>query len=602
MEIQDIILKISELETRINDLPQGSIGIKNIKGNTYYYLRYNENGKRVEQYIDFSILPEITEKIELRKKLELELKELRKKISHKINKKNSNLYGFISNILIGKELKDFVIGVSKYKKRKCFEQIQNYIYNDLYDKVLILYGLRRTGKTTLIRQTILEMNDVDFNKTAFIQVKSSDTLGDLNKDLRKLKIMGYSYVFIDEVTLLEDFIEGAALFSDIYASSGMKIVLSGTDSLGFVFAKNDQLYDRSILLHTTFIPYYEFEYVLGIKGINEYIRYGGTMSLSGIKYNHDFVFNNKENVDEYIDTSIARNIQHSLKYYRDGNHFRHLQELYENNELTNIINRVVEDINHRFTKEVLTKEFKSSDLSLSSRNLRSDKISPITILDEIDKSKFNDRLKEMLEIIDINEQTITLDETHALEIKEYLTLLDLIYEINERSFPSVNDIKKNVVIAQPGLRYAQAQSLVESLLLDKKFDDLSLEEREYVFLRILNEIKGRMMEDIVLLETKIAKNGKDVFKLKFAIGEFDMVVFDPTTLSCEIYEVKYSEDIVSEQYKHLIDEEKIRLTENKFGIITNKNVIYRGQTTKIDNIQYINIEEYLNSLYNMKIS
>ena len=50
---------------------------------------------------------------------------------------------------------------------------------------------------------------------------------------------GFRYVFIDEVTLLSDFIEGAALFSDIFASSGMKIVLSGTDSLGFLFAEDD---------------------------------------------------------------------------------------------------------------------------------------------------------------------------------------------------------------------------------------------------------------------------------------------------------------------------------------------------------------------------
>ena len=48
---------------------------------------------------------------------------------------------------------------------------------------------------------------------------------------------GYKYVFIDEVTLIEDFIEGAALFSDIFAACGMKIVLSGTDSLGFFFPR-----------------------------------------------------------------------------------------------------------------------------------------------------------------------------------------------------------------------------------------------------------------------------------------------------------------------------------------------------------------------------
>ena len=35
----------------------------------------------------------------------------------------------------------------------------------------------------------------------------------------------------------------------------MKIVLSGTDSLGFMFTKDEALYDRCIMCHTTFIPY-----------------------------------------------------------------------------------------------------------------------------------------------------------------------------------------------------------------------------------------------------------------------------------------------------------------------------------------------------------
>ena len=52
---------------------------------------------------------------------------------------------------------------------------------------------------------------------------------------------------------MEDFIEGAALFSDVFAACGMKIVLSGTDSLGFLFTEDEQLYDRCILMHTTFI-------------------------------------------------------------------------------------------------------------------------------------------------------------------------------------------------------------------------------------------------------------------------------------------------------------------------------------------------------------
>ena len=70
----------------------------------------------------------------------------------------------------------------------------------------------------------------------------------------------------------------------------MKVVLSGTDSLEFIFTEDEQLYDRGILLHTTFISYREFEMVLGIHGIDEYIRYGGTMSMSGINYNENSPF------------------------------------------------------------------------------------------------------------------------------------------------------------------------------------------------------------------------------------------------------------------------------------------------------------------------
>ena len=43
---------------------------------------------------------------------------------------------------------------------------------------------------------------------------------------------------------------------------------------------------------------------------DEYIRYGGTMSLGGVHYNETSTFASKESADEYVDTAIARNIQH----------------------------------------------------------------------------------------------------------------------------------------------------------------------------------------------------------------------------------------------------------------------------------------------------
>ena len=85
----------------------------------------------------------------------------------------------------------------------------------------------------------------------FIHIQDRKSLDDVNQDLKYLETKGYRYVFIDEVTLLDDFIEGAALFSDVFAASGMKIVLSGTDSLDFIFTEDEELYDCCIMSHTT---------------------------------------------------------------------------------------------------------------------------------------------------------------------------------------------------------------------------------------------------------------------------------------------------------------------------------------------------------------
>lgn len=108
------------------------------------------------------------------------------------------------------------------------------------------------------------------------------------------------------------------------------------------------------------------------------------MSLGGVHYNETSTFASKESTDEYIDTAIARNIQHSLRCYQYEEHFQHLRDLYDRNEVTSAINRVVEDINHRFTLKVLTQDFKSHDLGISVSNLRRYRESPTDILDHID--------------------------------------------------------------------------------------------------------------------------------------------------------------------------------------------------------------------------
>ncbi len=619
---KDKLLRLSALESEIARLPAGSIGSKKVNGKTYYYHRFYENGKRKEKYIPKAKLADMQSSIEKRRVLEHERKLLKSELSPAKSpsakfsvadsswsydgipltfehmRVSENTFRYHSGVIKGSALRIFAEQSSSLGKRECFHVLQEYLVGDFPDKVLILYGLRRTGKTTMMRQAIAEMSEEVLNKTAFIQVVPGITLADINTDLKILASQGYRYIFIDEATLLSDFIEGAALFSDIFASCGMKIILSGTDSLGFMFSEDSQLYDRCVMLHTTFIPYREFERLLGVCGIDEYIRYGGTLSLGGAHYNESSTFSSARSTDEYVDSAIAHNIQHSLKCYQDGDHFRNLRILYEHGELTSAVNRVVEDINHRFAIDVLTRDFRSGVLSVSARNLRKDRKYPGDALDRIDIVEVTERLRRKLEILNAEERKITLTEEHCREIKEYLDILDLTFDFDVVFLPNLSQKETKTVISQPGLRYSQTDAIISSLLEDAEFSDLSLAERNYVLSRIESEVLGRLMEDLLLLETKMAYPHKKIFKLQFAIGEFDMVAFDPKTASCEIYEIKHSSRRSPEQYRHLVDTEKCEKTEFRYGTITGKYVIYRGEAhyDKDKDIRYLNVEEYLKGL------
>lgn len=591
-----------ELENEIAILPQGSINIKKINGKEQPYLQWTENGKSKSKYIKKNEREEIFASVERRKQLQEELREIKKLevVDTPVPTK------FETSVVIGNRLLAMTKGVRNLKERDCFKQLQKYLNSDATDRVCLVFGLRRTGKTTMLRQAVLKMTTEQASKTAYIKAKGTDTMAAMNRDLEKLLELGYENVFIDEVTLMDDFIDSAALFSDIYATQGMKIVLSGTDSLGFWFALHQELYDRAITIHTTFIPFREHSRLLGIDSIDEYIRYGGTLRAGELDFDDEDVnaedasFRDDESTRRYIDTAICKNIQHSLSCCKDGGYFRHLQSLYEAGELTGAINRIIEDMNHRFLIRILINKFKSHDLGSAADVLRRERDPERRndILDRIDKDAVTKRLMDLLEIRNREDQSIGITNAHVEEIKEYLKALDLIVDVpSETIIPSAEPLE-NIIFTQPGMRYCQAQALVHSLAKDELFASLSEKEKTMVSERILEEVRGRMMEEIVLLETfKSAKKNKRVFKLTFSVGEFDMVIYDSKENTCECYEIKHSVQIVPAQTKYLIDEEKLNQTSKRFGKISKRCVLYRGEDTVLENgIEYRNVEAYLKEL------
>ena len=101
-------------------------------------------------------------------------------------------------------------------KEKCLEMTAGFDCRDISDflhalmidkrerRTIALYGLRRTGKTVMMMQEILRLND--FDRTLFVSIdeEKEDSIQDLRDALAEHPDMRY-YV-LDEVTYLRDFL------------------------------------------------------------------------------------------------------------------------------------------------------------------------------------------------------------------------------------------------------------------------------------------------------------------------------------------------------------------------------------------------------------
>ena len=591
--------EIATIRKLIEGLPKGNVSPKTISGRVRYYLQWSESGKRRSRYVSADDVAAVREQVARRKALELRLKDLVSEAA-----KGSAADGeYETDVHVGRALIRLAGGVSGWSRRDMFPSLMDFINSSESDRLMVVYGLRRTGKTTMLRQAIAELLARGDEGVAYVKIGPENEIAQLGRDLKRLLGRGVNSVFVDEVTLMPNFIDGAAMLSDVYASMGMKIVLSGTDSLGFRLASFESLYDRAYMLHTTFIPFREHARLLRTDDVDGYIRFGGTLRKGELDFDNpayrseEVSFRSDESTRKYIDTAIARNIQHSLANCEEGSRFFALRELYDAGELTGAINRVIEDLNHRFLLEVIDRDFKSHDFGSAAQTLAQAKRPSRRndVLTMVDRGEVTRRLMRILDIRNRADRKLGLKQEHADLICEYLKMLDLIVPCTVTQFggKTRRDATRHLFV-QPGMRYCQAQALVKSLTEDEYFSVQPPAVRKLVRDRILEDVKGRMLEDIVLLETmKFFGERRDVRKVQFISGDIDLVVGDPETSECEVYEVKHSAERHPNQPRHILDSGKRRLIEGAFGKIVRTEVLYRGETTFQGGVQYRNVNEYL---------
>ena len=70
-------------------------------------------------------------------------------------------------------------------------------------------------------------------------------------------------------------------------------------------------------------------------------------------------------------------------------------------------------------------------------------------------------------------------------------------------------------------------------------------------------------------------------------------MYNKSNNTCKLYEIKHTIETHEKQIRHLLNEEKCKIIENRFGKIKGKYVLYRGKNTSFKGVKYLNVEEFL---------
>lgn len=495
-----------------------------------------------------------------------------------------------------------------FERRDCFRQLEDYLKKGS-TKVCILYGLRRTGKTTMMFQAI---NDIGPENAGYILCEDGDGYGKLCQKLNEYIDAGKKAVFIDEVTKLSDFITSSASLADYYSGTGTKIVITGTDSLGLDLASRGELFNRAENIHTTYVSYGEYMRLIKNADMDDYIQYAGVLSHE--ENEQERTFYDRKTASRYIDSAISNNITNT--FFRDRlpagfiHRYDRLIGLHNRNELVPAITAIVEVYSGLITDDVINAYFKQEPY------FNADISSALQLLAKhgvfIDKDNFSEDFEGQIAYV-LNARRNIHDEIEpeaVSQIIDYLYDLELIVPVpivrhngseNAKKRGKEYEYRTSEYIYQAGMKYCQAKALINSI---KESNDISLSprEKEQLCQKLDEDIKGKILEVTVFNDFLhfLDKNRYDVFKAEFTgekDGEIDMVVYDRQKKNYHCFEIKHATRVDIRQQEHLVYKPFQKILDLNYGTRKTSSVLYRGETTMYDDIAYINAGDILSELY-----
>lgn len=411
-------------------------------------------------------------------------------------------------------------------------------------------------------------------------------------------------MFIDEVTRLRNFVPFSYYFADVIVMSGMRVVLSGTDSLGFWAAEQDQLYGKSVFIHTTYIPYREHARLMGGEGIDGYISHGGIFRGGSLDvgnhtpFREQPSFDTREDAERYMGLAISGNIENTLvrtvgcARMSFGNE---AFQMHEEGVFRDAVARIVEDMNRRFLPEVVKADFRSGDLDNLVHNIDQRSGDPLWDVEGISRDDVSEALRRALDITEAGDGRPRITGVTLLRMKTYLKAMDLFADMPTESENVDEDRSEHTICLQSGLRYRHAMAIIDALETDDVFCELPVETREAVKGLARDAVSGHILEEMVLYDTMTSMGaGFRVFKLFMDHGEVDMVIQDLSAGECVLVEVKRSATPHQNQSRHMRDGYTLEYVSQRLGRVVSSCVLYCGEDT-VDGrgVRYVNVRDYL---------
>lgn len=206
---------------------------------------------------------------------------------------------------------------SSWKKRDFVTEVEKYIDSHL-NKVLIISGLRGTGKTIGVLQAIADRDAVYITMEQGIYTSAQELMETLAGREEKI-------IVLDEYTWVKER-KNSELDGYLYTlvNHGKRVIVTGTESLSLEALKTGPLIHRAITFHTTHMSFAEYcrlyDAEMNQKECDRYLTQGGIFE--------NYVIHNEQTMSNYIESAIIENLKGYVRDYRP---------LFDETKISNII-------------------------------------------------------------------------------------------------------------------------------------------------------------------------------------------------------------------------------------------------------------------------